>query len=974
MTFTRFLLTACSGSSTTSSRRTPRAPFRSHLAVGLGLCLSGLTVSRGMAQNFIPATRAFNNSPVCSATDLANDHDEGRGNPEWKAVNGLTVDPQHPVLNDKPIILEGLVPLPPANERSHDQAPSEVSEEEVPWNHYTHDFTFKVVPDRPYQHLLSSWVRFPGVTVPNVPANFCPGLGGSSNGTNCVVPPEVCPDLTTGATCHHPDMEVEWENGSLMNEGEGSQRLWGALPEFVWPGVGDRVWVEGRWVFDCGHTRVPPAAPATMYVKYATEIHPPRALATFRLNHPALQNVRLGQASPGQLTSAFPASWLPVTGAPATLPPDVPNTGPTNVPVTEADIFVSGNGGGANDLCMILALNGSDCVFGHTNPVIPVNNFNYVFDIYPPGTDYTHRLPNGTFRVTPPVPNASLQWRSVDHSSELPAHTCGGTDTSNCRTVAPIICLIDASTAPTDTDPAKADTSCPPLNGSPTRLRVILPFASTPATRPNYFAQSILLGWDDVPVSPKTPIVRNFKVTLHALTVGDNGETTEDGDWRVFVNVGGQYRYISPFFDRNSDGSNKCHGTALTDNGDDDCFLFDQTPWIVSVQDGTPIHVAVGGFESDPVDSDFCREFPPGGGCNPFTFGSILQVALQSDDRIGTYEFDLKAPDYRWILPDGSTGPSFPTQATDDGERYKVEFRVEEIPSAMAPSSAPLQIGNPHFGNYVSSATPLVLSSSSADAEGFQYRFQGQGAPLPIYPSPLPFPVHWTHADLPAGLQSVSVFLNGVNLTDRRYEFQYSAESFSNLLEPRHAATLILDNKPPVTSIVQPQQTAYPHSATLTLSYSISDGAGSGVASIMRTMDGATTLPGGVGLQNGQAISLLTELVLGSHTFNVKSVDKVGNAGSTSVTFTIIVTPDSIKDDVGQFRQSNAIKNSGEANSLLAKLEAARLQRASGQCAAAGNIYQTFINELNTQSGTSVDAAAAAIMIVDTQYLIAHCP
>jgi hypothetical protein len=27
----------------------------------------------------------------------------------------------------------------------------------------------------------------------------------------------------------------------------------------------------------------------------------------------------------------------------------------------------------------------------------------------------------------------------------------------------------------------------------------------------------------------------------------------------------------------------------------------------VSVQDGTPIHVAVGGWESDSVDSDFCR-------------------------------------------------------------------------------------------------------------------------------------------------------------------------------------------------------------------------------------------------------------------------------------------------------------------------------------------------------------------------------
>jgi hypothetical protein len=48
--------------------------------------------------------------------------------------------------------------------------------------------------------------------------------------------------------------------------------------------------------------------------------------------------------------------------------------------------------------------------------------------------------------------------------------------------------------------------------------------------------------------------------------------------------------------------------------------------------------------------------------------------------------------------------------------------------------------------------------------------------------------------------------------------------------------------------------------------------------------------------------------------------------------------------------------------------------RPAGNCATANNIYQAFINELNAQSGKSVDAAAAAIMIADALYLIAHCP
>jgi hypothetical protein len=138
-------------------------------------------------------------------------------------------------------------------------------------------------------------------------------------------------------------------------------------------------------------------------------------------------------------------------------------------------------------------------------------------------------------------------------------------------------------------------------------------------------------------------------------------------------------------------------------------------------------------------------------------------------------------------------------------------------------------------------------------------------------------------------------------------------------------------------------------------------------------MDNASTL-NGHGLQSGQAIKLLTELALGPHTFKINAVDNVGNAGSTSVTFTIVVTAESIKDDVRQFLQAGAIKNQGLAKSLLAKLSAAARQRAMGNCAVASNIYRAFINALQAQSGKGIDAAAATIMIADAQYLIAHCP
>jgi len=185
--------------------------------------------------------------------------------------------------------------------------------------------------------------------------------------------------------------------------------------------------------------------------------------------------------------------------------------------------------------------------------------------------------------------------------------------------------------------------------------------------------------------------------------------------------------------------------------------------------------------------------------------------------------------------------------------------------------------------------------------------------------------------------------------------------------------SVFLDTTPPSIVISQPAATTYTHSQTLTLSYSVDDGLGSGVKSFTPTLDGSTTLSGH-GLQSGQSINLLTELSLGSHTFTVAAVDNVGNSTSRSVTFTIIVTAQSIIDDVNQFQDSGDITKHGIANSLIAKLNAAAAARSRGNCATAANIYGAFINEINAQTGKSISATAAAIMIADANYLIANCP
>jgi hypothetical protein len=180
-----------------------------------------------------------------------------------------------------------------------------------------------------------------------------------------------------------------------------------------------------------------------------------------------------------------------------------------------------------------------------------------------------------------------------------------------------------------------------------------------------------------------------------------------------------------------------------------------------------------------------------------------------------------------------------------------------------------------------------------------------------------------------------------------------------------------VDKKAPVISIVQPTATEYTHSETLVLDYTVTDG-GSGVDTVSPTMDGSPMLDGH-GLDSGQAIDLLTELPLGAHTFEIDADDNVGNASPTeSVTFTIIVTPESIIEAVNKFKDSGDIKPQ-LVNALLSKLRNAAKKFEDGKCKPSGNKYGAFINQVQAQSGKGITPFAAEILIADAEYLIGDC-
>jgi hypothetical protein len=165
------------------------------------------------------------------------------------------------------------VPVEPANTPvafvgtvdSHSPAPIlhsvRIAHEDWPGNHYSHDVHISMTPDAPYRHLLSDGNHF------------------ASGGR----------------------LDVEWEEARF--------------PLFAWPAPGDRLWVFGQYVFDCGH---PP---------YGVEIHSPIALASMRMR-----------------------------------PLRFPQTGDRYVPGVRADIWVNADGGGATDTCLLAQPVADGCI------------------------------------------------------------------------------------------------------------------------------------------------------------------------------------------------------------------------------------------------------------------------------------------------------------------------------------------------------------------------------------------------------------------------------------------------------------------------------------------------------------------------------------------------------------------------------------------------------------------------------------
>lgn len=98
---------------------------------------------------------------------------------------------------------------------------------------------------------------------------------------------DLDPSYSGLASTAHPlqdngkyNVQMEWEIGS-ENFGDTDR-----FPNAFWPWVWDRVWMEGRWVYDCAHFNFHPGPPPHG-TGYRTELHPSSAVA-FTRNEPAI--------------------------------------------------------------------------------------------------------------------------------------------------------------------------------------------------------------------------------------------------------------------------------------------------------------------------------------------------------------------------------------------------------------------------------------------------------------------------------------------------------------------------------------------------------------------------------------------------------------------------------------------------------------------------------------------------------------
>jgi hypothetical protein len=166
------------------------------------------------------------------------------------------------------------------------------------------------------------------------------------------------------------------------------------------------------------------------------------------------------------------------------------------------------------------------------------------------------------------------------------------------------------------------------------------------------------------------------------------------------------------------------------------------------------------------------------------------------------------------------------------------------------------------------------------------------------------------------------------------------------------------------SSITAPTNSgSYDVGRAVTLTYSASDI--DNVASVTALLDGTTVISTGVAF-NTETLSA------GTHTIVITARDGLGNVSTSTVTVTVHATVSGLTTAVNDGRTSNRISSSVTSSQLLSYLSSAQSALNSGNHTAAKSYLASFVTYAQAQSGSSIDAAYAALLVAWANDLIAR--
>ena len=174
------------------------------------------------------------------------------------------------------------------------------------------------------------------------------------------------------------------------------------------------------------------------------------------------------------------------------------------------------------------------------------------------------------------------------------------------------------------------------------------------------------------------------------------------------------------------------------------------------------------------------------------------------------------------------------------------------------------------------------------------------------------------------------------------------------------AAKSIDDTVAPEIAIHAPGPREYGHHEKVEVDFDVTDDL-SGVYRTRATLDGEP-------VEDGHVVDLLG-LDPGEHALVVRAEDTAGNESEQRVTFTVAVTFDTLRATVQRFADEGAIDEPGIAASLIAQIDAAQKQAASGRARTAASVLDAFIREVRAQRGGHVSVHAADVLVADAGYV-----